>query len=73
MAEEPERSIVTVQGITSDVDWMNNSYEDSSQVSGLLVADSGKEYFVLTEYRAVDQVDRILVTFEDNATVGAHF
>ena len=73
VAEEPERSIVTVQGITSAVDWMNNSYEDSSQVSGLLVADSGKEYFVLTEYRAVDQVDRILVTFEDNATVDAHF
>lgn len=73
VAEKPERSIVTVQGITSDVDWMNNSYEDSSQVSGLLVADSGKEYFVLTEYRAVEQVDRILVTFEDNATVDAHF
>ena len=57
VATEPERSIVTVQGITSDVDWMNNSYEDSNQVSGILAADNGKEYFVLTEYRAVDQVD----------------
>lgn len=73
VATEPERSIVTVQGITSDVDWMNNSYEDSNQVSGILAADNGKEYFVLTEYRAVDQVDRILVSFSDDTTADAHF
>ena len=42
VAAEPERSIVTVQGITSDVDWMNNAYEDSNQVSGILAADDGK-------------------------------
>lgn len=72
-AKVPERSMVTVQGITSDVDWMDNSYENSKQVSGFLVADNGKEYFVLNEYRAVDQVDRILVTFADGATVDAHF
>ena len=73
MAEEPERSLVTVQGITSDVDWMNNSYENEKQISGFLVADNGKEYFVLTEYRVVEKVDRILVTFSNGATVDAHF
>lgn len=73
VAAEPERSIVTVQGITSDVDWMNNAYEDSNQVSGILAADNGKEYFVLTEYRAVDQVDRILVSFSNDTTADAHF
>lgn len=72
-AEVPERSIVNVQGITSDVDWMNNSFENAKQVSGFLVADNGKEYFVLNEYRAVDQVDRILVTFVNGTTVDAHF
>lgn len=73
MAEEPERSLVTVQGITSDVDWMNNSYENEKQISGFLVADNGKEYFVLTEYRVVEKVDRILVTFSNGATADAHF
>lgn len=73
MAEEPERSLVTVQGITSDVDWMNNSYENEKQISGFLVADNGKEYFVLTEYRVVEKVDRILVTFFNGTTVDAHF
>jgi serine protease Do len=73
VAKIPESSIVIVQGITSDVDWMNNSYEDEKQVSGFLAADNGKEYFILTEYRAVDQVDRILVTFSDGTSVDAHF
>lgn len=72
-AKEPEKSLVTVQGITDGVDWMNNTYENSKQISGVLVADNGKEYFVLTEYRVVDKVDRILVTFYDGTTVDAHF
>lgn len=73
VAEEPEHALVTVQGITSDVDWMNNSYENEKQISGFLVADNGKDYFVVTEYRVVDQVDRILVTFSNGKTVDAHF
>ncbi|MEE1030728.1 MAG: S1C family serine protease [Ruminococcus sp.] len=72
-AKEPEKALVTVQGITNSVDWMNNSFENSKQVSGFLVADNGKEYFVLTEYRVVEKVDRILVTFIDGTTVDAHF
>lgn len=70
---EMEKCLVTVRGITSDVDWMNNSYEDEKQISGILVENNGKEYFVLTEYRVVDQVDRILVSFADGNSVDAHF
>lgn len=73
VAEEPECALVTVQGITSDVDWMNNSYENEKQISGFLAADNGKDYFVVTEYRVVDKVDRILVTFSNGKTVDAHF
>lgn len=70
---EMEKCLVTVRGITSDVDWMNNSYEDEKQITGILVENNGKEYFVLTEYRVVDQVDRILVSFADGSSVDAHF
>ena len=72
-ASEPKRSVVIVQGFTNDVDWMNNSFEDEKQASGFVVADTGKEYYVLTEYRVVDTVDRILVTFSDGNTVDGHF
>lgn len=73
VAKEPEKSLVIVQGITDGVDWMNNTYENSKQISGVLVADNGTEYFVLTEYRVVEKVDRILVTFYDGTTADAHF
>ena len=72
-ASEPKRSVVIVQGFTNDVDWMNNSFQDEKQASGFVVADTGKEYYVLTEYRVVDTVDRILVTFCDGNTVDGHF
>lgn len=72
-ASNPGRSVVVVQGFTNDVDWMNNSFEDEKQASGFVIADTGKEYYVLTEYRVVDTVDRILVTFCDDTTVDAHF
>lgn len=72
-AKIPEKSVVEVQGITSDVDWMNNEWENSKQFSGFLAADNATEYFVLTEYQAVEQVDRILVTFADGKMVDAHF
>ena len=72
-ASEPKSYVVVVQGFTNDVDWMNNSFEDEKQASGFLVADTGKEYYVLTEYRVVDTVDRILVTFCDGNTVDGHF
>lgn len=73
MAEKPEKSLVTVQGITNNVDWMNNSYENEQQISGFLAADNDKSYFVVTEYRVVENVDRILVTFADGTTVDANF
>lgn len=73
VVKEAEKSLVSVQGITSSVDWMNNSYENARQISGLIVADTGKELYILTEYRVVDKVDRILVTFQDGTSVDAHF
>ncbi len=73
VVQEAEKSLVNVQGITNSVDWMDNSYENFSQISGLIIADTGKELYILTEYRVVEEVDRILVTFQDGTSVDAHF
>ena len=51
VAENSERALVVVQGITSEVDWMNNSYENKTQISGILVAENVANYYVLTEDR----------------------
>ncbi len=73
VAEQSEKAMVVVQGITSEVDWMNNSYENKTQVSGVLVAENLVNYYVLTEYRAAEDVERIIVTLSDGSTSLAEF
>ena len=70
-AQEAEKSVVTVNSRQNDQDWFQTPYE--SQISGLLVAESGQEYYILTEYRIVENVDRIEVTFCDGTTIDARF
>lgn len=70
-AQEAEKSIVTVNSRQNDQDWFQTPYE--SQISGLLVAESGQEYYILTEYRIVENVDRIEVTFCDGTITEARF
>lgn len=70
-AQEAEKSVVTVNSRQNDQDWFQTPYE--SQISGLLVAESEQEYYILTEYRIVENVDRIEVTFCDGTTIDARF
>lgn len=70
-ANEAKKSLVTVIGSQNDEDWFQTPYE--SQISGLLVAESGQDYFVLTEYRIVENVDRIQVVFCDGTMVDGRF
>ena len=71
VAEKPKRAMVTVIGITNQMDYFNKNYESQQQISGLLVAENGQELFILTEYRVVEHVERIQVTFWDGAMVDA--
>ena len=70
-AREASKSMVTVIGIKNDADWFHTPYE--SQISGLIVADNKQEMFILTEYRIVENVDRIQVQFCDGSIVDARF
>lgn len=71
MVQEVSKSLVTVIGITSDTDWMNNSYENEGQNAGLIVADNGRELLILTEKEIVDQSEELNVVFCDNTQVQA--
>ena len=70
-AREAEKAIVTVNGSQNNQDWFQTPYESS--ISGLIVAESGQEYYILTEYRIVENVDRIQVTFCDGTITNARF
>ena len=71
MVQEVSKSMVTVIGITSDTDWLNNPYENEGQNAGLIVADNGRELLILTEKEIVDQSEELNVVFSDNTQVQA--
>ncbi|MDD7740532.1 MAG: S1C family serine protease [Fusicatenibacter sp.] len=71
VAAKPQRALVTVIGITSQMDYFNQNYESQQQISGLIVAENGQDLFILTEYRIVENIERIQVTFWDSTMVDA--
>ena len=71
VAETPRRAMVTVVGISNEMDYFNQNYENQKQISGLLAAENQEELFILTEYRVVENVERIQVTFYDGSVVDA--
>ena len=65
------RSMVTVTGVTSDVDWLNDTYESEVQTYGVVVESNGREYLILTDRDTIKQAENILVTFSDGTQAEA--
>lgn len=73
IAKDAMKSVVTVTGISNNEDWFNVSTKSIKQVSGVVIADNNQEFYILTEYRAVDDVDRIMVTFSDGSMADGRY
>ena len=73
VAEEAEHALVQVIGITSEMDYFNQSVENQRWVSGLIIAITPDDLYVLTEYRVVDQVERTQVVFFNGSMTDATF
>lgn len=71
VAREVQKSMVTVVGVTSDVDWFNNPYENESAVSGVIVADNEKELLILANIDTVEAADFLEIIFADNSEYDA--
>lgn len=65
------KSMVTVTGITSNTDWFNNTFENTGQVSGVILANNGKELLILADRAVVKKAESILVTFFDGLQIAA--
>ncbi len=63
---EVEKSIVSITTVTSDVNWINDTLENTGVTSGLIVADNGKEILILAGYRGLKDADSISVSFGDS-------
>ncbi|MCR5102020.1 MAG: S1C family serine protease, partial [Butyrivibrio sp.] len=72
LAKECSKSIVTVTGVSSDYNWVNNTYESSDNSSGLIVADNGSELMILTQADNIEGAEEISVTFPDSSVYAAN-
>lgn len=63
LAQDINRSIVTVTGVTSNLDWFNNSYENEAVASGVIVANNGLAMLILVSGQNFRNAEDILVTF----------
>lgn len=73
LSAEVSKSIVTVTGITSDVDWMNETYLSTKQTTGLIIADNGYELLILADYKNIENAESVRITFIDGTSAEASF
>lgn len=68
VAYEVKKSLVTVTGVYSDIDWFMNPYEENEATSGVIVADNGKEILIVAQTKPIRYAHSIQVTFCDGTT-----
>ena len=66
-----DKSLVTVTAVSSNVDWFNVPYTNQGKGSGIIVAENGIEYMILTDERVLEGAEQIMVTFENDTQVEA--
>ena len=57
--------MVTIRGITSNIDWFDNVQESSNQTSGLIVADNGIELLILVDYTPLQKAESLVLDLSD--------
>lgn len=57
--------IVTIQGITSNTDWLNNVQQSSNQASGVIIANNGVELLILVDYTSLKNSESLVLDLSD--------
>lgn len=60
---EMNHSIVTVTGVSSNIDWFNNVEESKNQSSGIIIANNGRELLALADYTPLQKADSLTMSF----------
>lgn len=72
-ARQMQKSMVTLTGITSRVDWFDNVNETKNRASGIIIVNNTKELMILTDYSALENAQRLNVEFCNGAVTTAEF
>lgn len=68
VAKQAQNSMVQVVGITSDKDWFDNEYQNEDVVSGVVVADNGKEILILVNLKNIKGAELLEAVFVNGDT-----
>ena len=71
VADGAKKSLVTVVTVSNNVDWLNIPYENETESSGVVIADNGIEYLILTDQSIIQGVEEINVVFVTGEQVEA--
>lgn len=71
LADEVNKSIVTVSGLTEGVDWFDNPIETEKASYGLIIANNGRSLLILTNYKKIKEAKQLQVRFADGNAVKA--
>lgn len=72
-ASDADRSLVEVRGITNELDYFDQNYENSRQSSGMILARNSESVFIVTAYGVIEGAESIQVTFDDGTTADGTF
>lgn len=72
IGQRANKSMVTVTGVTSGMDWFNTPYESENSSAGVIIANNGQELLILTEKKIIVNAEEIHITFIDEAEASAH-
>lgn len=60
---ELNQYMVTVTGVSSNVDWFNNVQVSKNQASGVIIANNGKELLILVDYTPLQKAESLSFVF----------
>lgn len=71
IGREANKSVVSVKAIGETTDWFDDAYQTESQGTGIIVADSGDQYMIVTEKNVIQDASQVDVTFYDDNSASA--
>lgn len=71
IGKQANKSVVTVTGVTSGMDWFDTPYENENRAAGIVIANNGQELLILTEKKVIADAQEISITFINETVVSA--
>lgn len=69
--EELNHYMVTVTGVTSNIDWFNNVEESRNQSFGVIIFNNGRELLILADYSPLNNAESLTLTFYNGVQAAA--